>query len=226
MKKSLVVLVFALLWFVPIGAEAQDPTPAPAGTLLVTRTCAAGYVKSSGRSRSQYNMSDGIQPIFGDQLACNGDFGEPQLLVPGEFRLFMHLIGPTEEYDLTCLGHIKWHESGDTFELDKSCVIPNGKHGYWLWEHSGLAGPNTPGAIPGLPADLTYIPANLNGDKLTVVFAHDYHNAKGTSIVYTVLHRMGSHGRIMGPGEAVPSRYVCPNGEVTVAGKNMCRPEN
>lgn len=54
------------------------------------------------------NIYDGIQAIFGDQLVCNGDFGEKQLLVPDEFRLFMHLVGPTEEYDVTCLGHIKW----------------------------------------------------------------------------------------------------------------------
>lgn len=219
-----VVILALLLYLKPMAAFTQEPAPAPPDSLLVTRTCAVAYIKSSGRSRSQYKMSDGIQTIFGDKLACDGAFGESQLLVPEEFRLFMHLVGPTEEYDVTCLGHLKWHEWSDTFVLDKPCVVPNGKHSYWLWEHGGIAGPNTPGAIPGLPADASYIPATWNGDKLSVKLGHDYHDAKGTTVVFTVLHRMAAQGRLLAPGEGIPKSYECPNGEVIVMGQRMCRP--
>lgn len=206
-------------------SHAQRPTPAPQGSLLVTRTCAVADVRTNARS-SRY-LNEGIQDIGGASLACHSDFNENSLLVPGELRLFMHLIGPTEEYDVSCLGHIKWVSGWGTmgdehFELDKSCVIPHGRHGYWLNLGWGCNGGQC--ASFALPEVGSHVLAHWNGDNLTLQFVKDYHDAVGTPIIFSIVHRMNSRGRIVTPEEIVPQRS-CANGEVNVQGKQMCRPE-
>src|SRR5580692_2903862 len=218
------LLILGLLCLPGVPAFAQEPSPAPANSLLVTKTCAVAYILGNDASRNLY-VPDGFITLAG---TCDGSFGESQLLTPGEFRLFMHLIGPEEEYDVTCLGHLKWHggmfAGVERYEFDKACVIPNGKHGYW-WKQPDPDDSNKgPGAKPALP-ELGYIPANWDGDKLSVNFPRDYHDDKGLTIVFTVLHKMSGRSRMMAPGEEIQGPYVCPNGEETIAGKKMCRPE-
>lgn len=87
-----------------------------------------------------------------------------------------------------------------------------------------MVGPEQPGAKPALP-ELGYIPAVWDGDKLRLTLQRDYHDTKGTAVVFTLLHKMAAQSRIMSPGEEIPKSYECPNGEVTVAGKRMCRPD-
>jgi hypothetical protein len=219
----------AVTFLLVLPALSQSrPTPAPKGTLLVTKTCALANVHGNGRSRKFY-LPDGIQPLFGKQ--CDGSFGETRLVTPGEFRLFMHLIGPTEEYDVTCLGHMKW-DSGWTsgsehFQFDKTCVVPGGKHDYWFGEYSGISANDwdrTAGARPALPDVGTYIPYTWEGEKLLLQFERDYHDTAGVTIAFTVLQKMSSAGRIIDPSE-IPKPYECPNGEIVLNGARKCRPE-
>ena len=225
-----IVRTIGLLFSLVLPSSAQSrPTPAPKGTLLVTKTCALANVHGSSRSRKFY-LSDGIQPLFGRQ--CDGSFGEARLVVPGEFRLFMHLIGPAEEYDVTCLGHIKWDggwkSSSEHFQFDKACVIPHGKHGYWFGEFSGLLASDwdsRAGASPALPEVGTYVPATWDGDKLLLQFERDYHDTAGVTATYTVLQKMSSSSRMILDPSEIPKPYECPNGEVIVSGVKKCRPE-
>jgi len=218
----------ALLFVLQLSALSQSPAPAPRGTLLVTKTCAIANVHGNKRSRGFY-ISDGIQPLFGTQ--CDGSFNETRLVTPGEFRVFMHLVGPVEEYDVTCLGHMKWDggwtSGSERFEFDKTCVLPHGKHGYRFGEFSGMSvndwDPRA-GAIPAVADVGSYIHFTWEGDKLIVRFERDYHDSGGVPIVYTVLHKMTSSGRVIDPSE-IPEAYQCPNGELTVGAERKCRPE-
>ncbi len=132
-NRFLSVLLFSSL--VSTSQTKPLPVPAPPNTLLVTRTCAVAWV--SGPKRAQHFLTNGIRDIWGTGQACNGSFNERELLVAGEYTLFMHLIGAHEEYDVSCLGHLKWDagrsfpSSSEHFYFD-GCVVPHGKHGCWL----------------------------------------------------------------------------------------------
>jgi hypothetical protein len=218
----------AIILFILIASlsRAQQPTPAPRGSLLVTRICAVADVRTNARSKRFLN--EGIQDIGGASLACHNAFNENSLLVSGEFRLFMHLIGATEEYDVSCLGHIKWVSGWGTmgdehFEFDKPCVIPHGRHGYWLNLGWGCNGGQC--ASFALPEVGSYIPTTWKGDNLTLRFVKDYHDTVGMPITFSIVHRMNSTARIMAPGETIVPPPSCANGEINVQGKQMCRPE-
>jgi hypothetical protein len=195
---------------------AQNPTPAPKGTLLVTSTCSVANIHGNGRSRRF--RPDGIQPLYGWM----------RLVTPGEYRLFMHLIGPKEEYVVTCLGQIRWITgwmSLEHFQLDKTCAIPHGKgDGYWLGSATLTTLSPDGGVAPAVPDVGTYIPAAWTGNKLAVHLARDYHDTEGVSVEYTVLQTMSSSSRIIDPRE-IHGPYKCPNGELVVAGVRKCRPE-
>lgn len=206
-------------------ATAQNPTPAPKGTLLVTSTCSVANIRGNGRSHGV--RRDGVQPLFGWMHSCSED--ETRLVTPGEYRLFMHLIGPKEEYVVTCLGHIKWVAgwpfSLEHFQLDKTCAVPHGKRdGYWLGSTTLTTFSTEGGVEPAVPEVGTYIPAAWTGNKLTLRLARDYHDAEGLVVEYNVLQTMSSASRMIDPSE-IKEPYRCPNGEIIVEGVRKCRPE-
>jgi hypothetical protein len=93
-NRFLSVLLFSSLVAHSVRSPSQTkplPVPAPPNTLLVARTCAVAWV--SGPKRAQRFLADGIHDIWGTSQACNGSFNERELLVAGEYRLFMHLWG-------------------------------------------------------------------------------------------------------------------------------------
>jgi len=225
-NRFLSVLLFSSLVAHSVRSPSQTtplPVPAPPNTLLVARTCAVAWV--SGPKRAQRFLADGIHDIWGTSQACNGSFNERELLVAGEYRLFMHLIGAHEEYDVSCLGHLKWDaglSSSEHFYFD-GCVVPRGKHGYWL--NLGWGCKEGECAAPALPKVGYYIPANWNGDNIILNFGKDYHDSEGVNVSFTKLHSMKSAARVLDPSDVVPARPACANGSITLGDKQYCRPE-
>ena len=214
----------SLIFTASLVATQTKPPPvsAPPNTLLVTRTCAVAWV--SGPKRAEHFLANGIRDVWGASQACNGSFNERELLVAGEYRLFMHLIGAHEEYDVSCLGHLKWDagwSSSEHFYFD-GCVVPRGKHGYWL--DLGWGCKEGECATPALPKVGYYIPANWDGDNLVLNFGKDYHDSEGVNVSFVKLHSMKSSARVLSPNE-LQTRPACANGSVTVGDREYCRPE-
>lgn len=227
--RAMKFVMIGLMMAAASAVVAQQPAPPPPHSLLVTKTCAIAYIHGNKRSRGHY-LKDGIQSMFGEN--CDGSFGESGMLVPGEFRIFMHLVGAKSEYDVTCLGHIHWSagwtSSGEHFEFDKACIIPHGKHGYWLGEFNGMmVGDWDPsaGAMAPIPEIGTYVDARWENGKLVVKFQRDYHDKDGVDISYEVVHTMDSKSRMVLDPSSITEPYHCQNGEIVVGSAVKCRPD-
>jgi hypothetical protein len=159
---------------------------------------------------------------------CKGDYdiaSTKRFVTPGEYRVFIHLIGPSSEYFVSCLGHVHWSTWGGHYIFSKDCVFPDD-----YTKRNVLTGSNPyemGRATPALPEVGSYVPYLWTGnyeEKLIIRFARDYHDTTGTMFQHTLLQMATSRSWIITSDE-IPDQYRCSNGEVLVEGKRKCRPD-
>jgi hypothetical protein len=212
-------LRFAVLLFCAGTIPAQtEPQPAPANSALILGTCVVANYKGGPEDIGHAGT------VVKDLVECksfDSDLAK-QFLAPGEYRVFIHLIGAHDDYIVACLGKITWSTYKGHYSVTQDCVWPGrqrnnpvtGSDPYEVG-HAWFAVP-----VVGNYTDNTW---SRDGKVFTIVFAGRTYKEPPRSFKYTLLRKTSSTARIISPNE-IAAPYSCPNGELVVEGVKKCRP--
>lgn len=216
--RKLIVGSFIAL-FVACGARPQtEPVPAPHNSVLVKGRCAVARLKGGSLDENHAGRSF-------HTLSCES-FDEgiaKQFLIPGEYRVYLHLIDAKNEYIVSCLGHIKYSGWAGHYHLSKDCAIPGRQSKNVITSSDPLEMGH---ADYPMPEPGTYLDSLWSKDrKLFVIAGFDLsYKERSGPFKYEVLRKSTTDSKILPSGTVVEGPYSCPNGEYLIKGVRKCRP--
>jgi hypothetical protein len=97
-----------------------EPQPAPANSVLILGTCVVANYKGGPQDVGHAGIT--IKHI--DECKSFDSSLAKQFLAPGEYRVFIDLLGAQDEYVVGCLGKITWSGYKGHYSVTQHCVWP------------------------------------------------------------------------------------------------------